>query len=102
MYLALRHWLKPSSRALILDPTYGEYAHVLERVIGCRVDRLELRRTDGYAVEPRHLAAQLRRDYDLVVLINPNSPTGKHIRRDVLERLIAEAPNQTRFWIDET
>ena len=102
IYLTLRHWLKPSSRALILDPAYGEYAHVLERVIGCRVDRLELRRTDGYAVEPRHLGEQLRRDYDLVVLINPNSPTGKHIRRDVLERLIAEAPNQTRFWIDET
>ena len=102
IYLALRHWLKASSRALILDPTYGEYAHVLERVIGCRVDRLELRRADGYAVKPRHLAAQLRRDYDLVVLVNPNSPTGKHIQRDVLERLIAEAPNQTRFWIDET
>ena len=102
IYLALRHWLTPSSRVLILDPTYGEYAHVLERVIGCRVDRLELRRTDGYAVEPRHLATQIRRDYDLVVLVNPNSPTGKHIRRDVLERLIAEAPDETRFWIDET
>ncbi|MCH8209834.1 MAG: aminotransferase class I/II-fold pyridoxal phosphate-dependent enzyme [Planctomycetes bacterium] len=102
IYLALRHWLKASSRALILDPTYGEYAHVLERVIGCGVDRLELRRTDGYAVKPRHLAAQLRRDYNLVVLVNPNSPTGQHIRRDVLERLIAEAPNRTRFWIDET
>jgi len=102
IYLGLRHWLTPSSRALILDPTYGEYAHVLERVIGCRVDRLELRRTDGYAVEPRHLAGQLHREYDLVVLVNPNSPTGKHIRRHVLERLIAEAPNKTRFWIDET
>ncbi len=102
IYLALRHWLKPSSRALILDPTYGEYAHVLERVIGCRVDRLELRRTDGYAVKPGHLSGQLRRDYDLVVLVNPNSPTGKHIRRDVLETLIAEAPSHTRFWIDET
>ena len=102
IYLALRHWLKPSSRALILDPTYGEYAHVLERVIGCRVDRLKLLRTNGYAVEPRQLAARLRDNYDLVVLVNPNSPTGKHIRRDVLERLITEAPNQTRFWIDET
>lgn len=102
IYLALRHWLTPSSRALILDPTYGEYAHVLERVIGCRVDRLELLRTNRYAVEPDDLAAQLRRNYDLVVLVNPNSPTGQHVRRDVLERLIAEAPNQTRFWIDET
>lgn len=102
IYLALRQWLTPSSRALILDPTYGEYAHVLERVIGCRVDRMVLHRADEYTVKPDDLAARLRGNYDLVVLVNPNSPTGKHIRRDVLERLIAEAPNQTRFWIDET
>jgi nicotinamidase-related amidase len=40
IFLALRQWLTPASHALILDPTYGEYAHVLERVIGCRVDRI--------------------------------------------------------------
>ncbi len=102
IYLALRHWLTPSSRALILDPTYGEYAHVLERVIGCRVDRMALHRADDYMVRLDDLAARLRGNYDLVVLVNPNSPTGKHIRRDVLERLIAEAPDETRFWIDET
>ena len=28
IFLAFRHWLSPSSRVLILDPTYGEYAHV--------------------------------------------------------------------------
>lgn len=102
IYLALRHWLTPSSRALILDPTYGEYAHVLERVIGCRVDRMALHRADDYMVRLDDLAARLRGNYDLVVLVNPNSPTGQHIRRGLLERLIAEAPTQTRFWIDET
>jgi hypothetical protein len=35
---------------LILDPSYGEYAHVLERVIGCKVDWPTLSRTDGYEV----------------------------------------------------
>jgi len=33
IFLALRHWLNPGSRVLILDPTYGEYAHVLEQVV---------------------------------------------------------------------
>jgi len=42
IFLAFRQWLTPTSRVLILDPTYGEYAHVLERVIGCRVIRLPL------------------------------------------------------------
>jgi histidinol-phosphate/aromatic aminotransferase/cobyric acid decarboxylase-like protein len=38
----------------------------------------------------------------LVVLVNPNSPTGQHILRDPLENLLRKAPAKTRFWIDET
>src|SRR5205085_11979632 len=51
IFRALLHWLTPESRALILDPTYGEYAHVLERVIGCQVSWLTLERTNGYEVD---------------------------------------------------
>jgi histidinol-phosphate/aromatic aminotransferase/cobyric acid decarboxylase-like protein/N-acyl-L-homoserine lactone synthetase len=102
IYLALRQWLTPASRALILDPTYGEYAHVLERVVGCRVDRLTLRRDEGYAPDLDRLRDRLRRGYDLVVLVNPNSPTGRHVPREALEEILAAAPPTTRFWIDET
>jgi histidinol-phosphate/aromatic aminotransferase/cobyric acid decarboxylase-like protein len=102
IFRALRQWLTPASRALILDPTYGEYAHVLERVIGCTVERLELSRERGYAVEAPELAAALADGYDLVVLVNPNSPTGRHIRRADLEQLLSRAPLHTRIWVDET
>ncbi|MFL5463475.1 MAG: aminotransferase class I/II-fold pyridoxal phosphate-dependent enzyme [Gemmatimonadaceae bacterium] len=102
IFLALRHWLRVSSRVLILDPTYGEYAHVLEKVIGCRVDRLELSRATGYTVQCDELAGRLERGYDLVVLVNPNSPTGRHIDRQRLQDILAAAPARTRFWIDET
>jgi histidinol-phosphate/aromatic aminotransferase/cobyric acid decarboxylase-like protein len=87
---------------LILDPMYGEYAHVLERVVGCRVDRLALSRANGYVVDCDELAARLRKGYDLVVLVNPNSPTGQHIGRRRLEAVLDCAPERTRFWIDET
>jgi len=40
IYLAFREWLTRNSRVLLPDPTYGEYAHVLERVIGCRREAL--------------------------------------------------------------
>ncbi len=56
IFLALRHWLKPESRVLILDPTYGEYPHVLECVIGCQAERLTLCRSEGYRLDPVHLA----------------------------------------------
>lgn len=102
IFRALRHWLTPGSHALILDPAYGEYAHVLERVIGCTVDRLTLARAQGYAVDLGALAAALADDYDLVVLVNPNSPTGRHVSGQELASVLRRAPQRTRVWIDET
>jgi histidinol-phosphate/aromatic aminotransferase/cobyric acid decarboxylase-like protein/GNAT superfamily N-acetyltransferase len=102
IFRALRQWLTPASHALILDPTYGEYAHVLERVIGCTVDRLTLPREDGYEVDLPRLEAALADGYDLVVLVNPNSPTGRHVPRAELEHLLRCVPLRTRIWVDET
>lgn len=103
IFRAFTRWLGTGSRVLLLDPTYGEYAHVLERVLSCAVDRLPLTRETDYAVDLATLAAALGRGYDLVVLVNPNSPTGRHIPRDALETVLRVAvPARTRVWIDET
>ena len=51
MFLALPRWLTPSSRVTLLDPTYGEYRHILDHVVGCQVRTLPLRRGDGYEVD---------------------------------------------------
>jgi histidinol-phosphate/aromatic aminotransferase/cobyric acid decarboxylase-like protein len=101
IYLAFRHWLSPASRVLILDPMYGEYDHILKNVIGCRIDRLTLRRDNGYVVDLEELGARLRMGYDLVVLVNPNNPTGRHIAGRELEAVLAGVPAGTRVWIDE-
>lgn len=100
--LAFRQWLNRSSRVLILDPTYGEYAHVLEMVIGCRVDRLELAREQDYQVNLDALAERARQGYDLIALVNPNSPTGQFVSRRELESLLRGIPRSTRVWLDET
>lgn len=102
IFLALTRWLSRNSRVLLLDPTYGEYAHVLERVIGCQVDRLTLRRERGYEVPMAAFEAALTVPYDLVVLVNPNSPTGRHVAAEDLQRVLASTQPQTRVWIDET
>ena len=102
IYRALRHWLTASSRVLILDPTYGEYAHVAERVIGCQVERLNLSRHLGYRLSPGDLAAAMKRKYDLVIVVNPNSPTGGYLSREALVDVLRRAPKNTRVWIDET
>ena len=102
IFLALRHWLTKSSRVLLLDPTYGEYAHVLEKVIGCHVQRLELRPENHYDVDAQELSRALQENFDLVVLVNPNSPTGRHMPAAELREVLRAAPVSTRIWIDET
>ncbi|MEU0569374.1 histidinol-phosphate transaminase [Nonomuraea sp. NPDC005983] len=101
IFRAFRTWLDASSRVLLIDPCYGEYAHVVERVIGCRADRFPLRREEGWRIDPERFAHALRERYDLVVVVNPNNPTGVHLDAAELREVLAGAPGGTRFWIDE-
>ncbi|MER8047504.1 histidinol-phosphate transaminase [Streptomyces sp. NPDC094032] len=102
IFRAFGRWLTPASRVLLLDPSYGEYAHVTERVIGCQVDRLRLRAEDGWLLDPARLAAATGSGrYDLVVVVNPNNPTGRHAPADALRAVIENSPARTRWWIDE-
>lgn len=102
IFLAMRHWLTPASRVLILDPMYAEYEHIFERVIGCRVDRLALSASSNFSVPREHLRAALASgDYDLVAIVNPNNPTGIHIPRTEMESLARAAHPRTPLWIDE-
>ncbi len=102
IFLAMRHWLTPASRILILDPMYAEYEHIFERVIGCRVDRLPLTAANNFSVPHEKLRAALASgDYDLIAIVNPNNPTGIHIPRTELESLARAAHPRTRLWIDE-
>jgi histidinol-phosphate/aromatic aminotransferase/cobyric acid decarboxylase-like protein len=102
IFRAFRTWLRKGSRVLILDPTYGEYAHVLERVIGCEVVRMQLGRENNWEVDPVALQAALADDLELAVIVNPNSPTGRLLPAEVLREILAGVPGRTRVWVDET
>jgi histidinol-phosphate/aromatic aminotransferase/cobyric acid decarboxylase-like protein len=102
VFRAFGRWLDRDSRVLLLDPTYGEYAHIVERVIGARVDRVALDRADGWRVDPTRLGSALADGrYDLAVVVNPNNPTGQHLPAADLATAISAAPASTRIWIDE-
>jgi len=102
IFLAFRLWLRPSSRVLILDPTYGEYPHVLQRVVRCHVEQLPLLRQEAYRLDLGRLVAQAANAYDLIVLVNPNSPTGQYVPRQELEFVLKDISQHTRIWVDET
>lgn len=102
IFMAFREWLTPESHVLILDPTYGEYAHILENIIGCRVDRILLLKDQNYILDTETLISKSKNNYDLIVIVNPNSPTGQHISRTKLETVLKQISISTRVWIDET
>ena len=102
IYRAFPRWLSARSSVLLLDPTYGEYQHVLGQVVGCRINRFALDAARDYHVDLTELGARIRADRpDMVVLVNPNTPTGQHIERPALEAFLRHMPERTRFWIDE-
>ncbi|HEY9777552.1 MAG TPA: histidinol-phosphate transaminase [Planktothrix sp.] len=102
IYLAMREWLKPTAKVLLLNPTYGEYAHVFSNVIGCRYDSFKLRPENDYQVDLDALVRAVRLGgYDMVVLVNPNNPTGRLIEKEDLQAALEEIPRETIVWIDE-
>lgn len=101
IFRAFTRWMTPSSRVVILDPMYGEYAHVLEHVIGCEVIRLRLEANEVFDVNAARLAEAVR-GADWLVMVNPNSPTGRYMPGKKLEALLRSLPAGLRVWIDET
>ncbi len=102
IFLAFRKWLNQGSRVLIFDPTYGEYSYILEKIICCQIDKVFLKRENGYRVNYEMLEEKLKEKYDLFVWVNPNSPTGLHVSKNEVEALLNKSENCKRIWIDET
>ncbi len=56
----------------------------------------------GYRPDLAQLEALIASGPDLVILVNPNSPTGQFITAAEIESCSSAAPPSTRLWIDET
>jgi threonine-phosphate decarboxylase len=79
--------LKPRS-AVLLEPSFSEYSSALARV-GCRIHRLTLRPQVSFGLDRETLFGILHRTRpDLMILGNPNNPTGKVIPSPLLSELI--------------
>jgi histidinol-phosphate/aromatic aminotransferase/cobyric acid decarboxylase-like protein len=107
IFRAFTRWLSPRSRVLVVDPSYGEYAHVAEQVVGSTVERFELAVRDRFALDLDALSRRVEavgangRTFDLVVLVHPNNPTGTVLQPGALDRFLDRVPESTIAWIDE-
>ncbi|QYK53946.1 MAG: histidinol-phosphate aminotransferase family protein [Fimbriimonadaceae bacterium] len=99
MFWALPKLLNPEDDVLILDPSYGEYVHIAQNVIGCKVTRFELP-LGSFELDTDELIKAVA-GKKMAILVNPNSPTGRAASRKELQAVIQAHP-ETLFWVDET
>ncbi|MBL8725221.1 MAG: histidinol-phosphate aminotransferase family protein [Planctomycetes bacterium] len=103
MYTVFPQLVGPGDTVAILDPMYGEYHHIFAHVLGTRVVPCELDAARGFAPDAVAIADTVRRSgAKLLVMVNPNSPTGVAMPRAAVETLLAELPATVQVWIDET
>lgn len=91
--------LKPR-RALLPAPAFAEYEQAMMSV-NCHIDFYHLRVEDGFNFR-QDLTDRLDPDLDLVVLCNPNNPTGLLIDPDLLTEVLRLCRlNNIRLLVDE-
>ncbi|OGY86954.1 MAG: hypothetical protein A2233_00475 [Candidatus Kerfeldbacteria bacterium RIFOXYA2_FULL_38_24] len=90
------------TKVLILDPMYGEYAHIFENVTQSKLFRHKLFKKNDFKINITSLQKDINATKpDLVVLVNPNSPTGKYCTKEAVLNLIKSNLDKL-FIIDET
>jgi histidinol-phosphate/aromatic aminotransferase/cobyric acid decarboxylase-like protein len=103
IFTCLPRLIERGSRVLLLDPTYSEYEHVCRKVIGTNLVRHVLSPQNSFRFRAEDLRESIRSQQpDTVILVNPNSPTGRHLSRTEMQKLIESLPGNIRLVVDET
>jgi len=100
IWLIAAAFVRPRDRALVIEPTFGEYGRAVA-LAGGQVARWRAHPEDGFAVKTEQVESQIDDLHaKLVFLCNPNNPTGQVIAPDVVS-IWAERHPQTLFVVDE-
>ncbi len=99
IFYRLAHCLKPHT-ALLTAPTFGEYEQALSGQ-DCMIRFHKLLPEDGFHLTERFLS-DLAPDLDLVILCNPNNPTGCTVSETLMQQILARCQeNNTWLVVDE-
>ena len=90
------------SRALLLGPTYSEYARELS-LIGGTMSYYNLKEEMDFRLDIKDFLEAISEDTDLIIICNPNNPTSSALTCKELEEIIYECEKRNIFvMIDET
>lgn len=90
------------NKTLLLGPTYSEYERDL-KLEGSEIDYYMLKEEDNFELDVTDFKSRITNDIDLIIICNPNNPTGGCISRDKLSDLLSHCKtSNTCMMIDET
>ncbi len=87
--------LRPK-KTLLPVPSFSEYESAL-KVYGRDVELYQLKRENDFAIT-EDILGKIDKDTDLVMLCNPNNPTGQPIERGLLFKIISRC-RETGTWL---
>ena len=109
-------------KILIVSPTFGENERAVKAVgtsrnsidLSCsddnknienkeiEIEYFELKESDDFKLNIGNLKNQLEKKYDLLIICNPNNPTGKFLKLAQTEEILKECNKyDTKLFIDE-
>ena len=109
-------------KILIVSPTFGEYERAVKAVgtsrnsidLSCsddnknienkeiEIEYFELKESDDFNLNTGNLKNELEKKYDLLIICNPNNPTGKFLKLAQTEEILKECNKyDTKLFIDE-
>lgn len=97
-------------KILIVSPTFGEYERAVKAtgISGdienkkIEIEYFELKESDDFKLNIGNLKNELENKYDLLIICNPNNPTGKFLKLAQTEEILKECNKyDTKLFIDE-
>lgn len=98
--------VKPK-KIIIVSPTFAEYERAVKAVQenvedGLQIDCFPLKEEEGFNANVENLISELERGYDLLIMCNPNNPTGKFLPLKEMEKIMEKCnEKETKLFVDE-
>lgn len=90
------------ANTMIIGPTYSEYAKAAQAA-GSAITTYMLKNLDDFELDVESFLTTLSADFDLLIICNPNNPTGKAIPKTDMEQIIEYcAERDIMVMVDET
>ena len=94
--------IRGPKKAMILGPTYSEYEREIA-LVGGKTIYYPLREENDFVLNPEHFISKLTEDIDMLIICNPNNPTGSAIYIHDMRRILDACMECNIFvMVDET